>query len=347
MLNLPESKEISEEELHTNSIDCDYFIQCILHEHGLENYNPWDVNTLGNTDPQWRGPEFKNILKLKRIEHWKTYIPFDPGKIFRIVRPDGPASALYYDWSFTKFFGDPNLIKEWQQGASRDNGLDIKGPLPPESSTWLITSEFYLRPFFEEFLFGNQYDDDRGGLTEAEKEKAAQLLRDVDWKRFLWSLLIHWYQEKMQAHTGQQDDNQTQISEPDKRLATTMVRYNAARLEGCSWADVTIAFKSNDSVLIKIKGHDLKRFTFAEIGFKDGRRGDMPDTKWDLLMGAAQGGKNEMPDGPKNLKQAVSTIRKRLRAVIQLKGDPIPWDYVKKRYVPAFRLEDQRYGGSG
>ncbi len=138
----------------------------------------------------------------------------------------------------------------------------------------------------------------------------------------------------------------TVTQEVQDQHVTAVGNYNAASLEGCSWADVEIAFVSNDSVRIKIKGQKVERFTFSDINFKDGRRGDMPDTKWDLLMETAEKGKNELPDKG-NLKQAVLVIRKRLRAIIPLEGDPLTWNSEKKRYVPVFRLEDKRFGDSG
>ncbi len=113
---------------------------------------------------------------------------------------------------------------------------------------------------------------------------------------------------------------------------------------GRRWEDVTITFISHDSV--RIEAGDLdKRLHFAEMGFKDGRKGDIPDTRWAILREfAARNGTISWSDinvkHSDKMKSAIKDIRKRLKAVLGVAEDPFyPYRQVKA-YKTRFTLRD-------
>ncbi|RJQ74156.1 MAG: hypothetical protein C4519_17170 [Desulfobacteraceae bacterium] len=116
------------------------------------------------------------------------------------------------------------------------------------------------------------------------------------------------------------------------------------------WEEVVISFVSNDSIRIQARGKS-ERFTFAEIGFKDGRKGDLPDSIWKFFRDglAANGGeihwKTKLDSTDKGkLKAIISKLRARLKSITGLKEDPF-FPYRRTHgYNTKFTLIDSRYG---
>ena len=117
---------------------------------------------------------------------------------------------------------------------------------------------------------------------------------------------------------------------------------------GLTWSDITITFISNDGVNIKAKDV-VKRYTYAEMGFKDGRKGDVPDSRWASLREIF--GKNKRVEWntdidqktKTNLKRTVSDIRHRLKTFFNIEDDPFH-SYKKHRaYLPKFCIKDNRH----
>ena len=108
-----------------------------------------------------------------------------------------------------------------------------------------------------------------------------------------------------------------------------------------------MTFISNDSIKVKARGV-AEVYTFAEIGFKDRRKGDVPNSRWKLFKEgfARHNGEVswEKPLAKKdrdNLKAAVKEIRKRLRAFMGIEDDPFcPYRQVKA-YKTKFSLSDE------
>ena len=119
--------------------------------------------------------------------------------------------------------------------------------------------------------------------------------------------------------------------------------------EGCTWGDIHIRVISNEAIEISAKGA-RQRCNFAELGFKDGRKGDIPDQQWRLLVDAL--GKfgviptRGLHDSSKfgKLKKAVSIIRKRLRDVVGLPDDPFEPFVARKGWKARFMTSDARLG---
>lgn len=115
---------------------------------------------------------------------------------------------------------------------------------------------------------------------------------------------------------------------------------------GVHWQEISIEFISNDS--IKISAKDVaKKYTYAEIGFKDARKIDSPDSIWKFFKKgfASHNGeinwKTDMPkENKNNLKKVVSQLRKRLRAVIEIEDDPFYLYYKVKGYKTKFNIKD-------
>jgi hypothetical protein len=117
------------------------------------------------------------------------------------------------------------------------------------------------------------------------------------------------------------------------------------------WDEVNIFFVSDTS--IKIRARDIsKTFTFAEIGFKDRRKGDMPDSRWAILKRFAERqGRVEYADKLDcktfdRMKAAVKDLRKRLCSIMGITDDPF-YPYRKvKGYETKFSITDLSYHGS-
>jgi len=114
------------------------------------------------------------------------------------------------------------------------------------------------------------------------------------------------------------------------------------------WDDVTITFFQNDAVKINAKDIE-KKYTFAEMGFKDGRKGDAPNSRWNLLRDgfAVHGGtlKWEADISNKeqnNLKKTASDIGKTLRTFFGMVDSPLYRYHKSRGYTFKLNLLDHR-----
>jgi hypothetical protein len=154
--------------------------------------------------------------------------------------------------------------------------------------------------------------------------------------------------EKLDSDTRQAQGQVPKQPEHTPGKSRVSARFPAP--EGLTWKEVTIAFVSNDS--IRVSAHSKsKRFTFAEAGFKDGRKGDLPDTLWDILRVLARHG-GEVDRGSKTsqkvkgqMKAAIKEIRKRLKALVGIADDPFYPYREKQAYVAKFTLCDESFTG--
>ena len=112
---------------------------------------------------------------------------------------------------------------------------------------------------------------------------------------------------------------------------------------GLRWEEVTITFISDDSIKVEARGH-TEKYTFAEIGFKDRRKGDLPDTRWGTLKTIAEH-EGEVPwkanltqEQRHQLKKIVSDLRKRLKALMQIDDDPFEPYRTANAYKTKFKL---------
>lgn len=94
---------------------------------------------------------------------------------------------------------------------------------------------------------------------------------------------------------------------------------------GATWEGVALAV---EEFHVRVRVGDVAgRFGFAEAGFEDRREGNAPDDVWALLRLLARfrgtlGTGDAVATKPGVLKQRVSVLRDRLRALLALDGDP-------------------------
>ena len=137
-------------------------------------------------------------------------------------------------------------------------------------------------------------------------------------------------------------------------LATKEAKATKALLptiEAGSWNEVHIAFVSNDSIRIRSGNRD-KTFSYAELGFKDSRKVDTPNSHWIVFHTLAECGeiswKIDVDQKTRNQAQkAIQAIRKTLKEITGLDDDPFENYRKVKAYRPKFKLVDKSYGGTG
>lgn len=124
--------------------------------------------------------------------------------------------------------------------------------------------------------------------------------------------------------------------------------------EGTRWEDVTMQLVSNDSMRIAAQNVS-ERLTYAEMGFKDERKGDLPDKQWEALKKFAYK-KGEISWDPgvqlteeqlkiqSKIQSRVKTIRKRLKDFMGIDNDPFYSYRAFKAYKTKFKIEDLSYG---
>ena len=116
---------------------------------------------------------------------------------------------------------------------------------------------------------------------------------------------------------------------------------------GTVWREVMV-WVTDFTIIIEAKRR-RRDFTFGAVGFEDKRTGGVPDAMWALLKVFAMRGGVIPYDGTDldhntrtNLKQYVTQLRKRLRAVMpDIEGDPIPHDNEARGYRTAFQIASQ------
>jgi hypothetical protein len=122
------------------------------------------------------------------------------------------------------------------------------------------------------------------------------------------------------------------------------------RIEGLQWSEVTFEFVSKDSVRISAR-NESKRYTFAELGFKDGRKGDLPNILWDCLYldfapnhGEVTHRTNIDPNRKRQLKTIVKRLRPLLKKIMNIDTDPFQPYQRERAYKTKFSIEDFSYG---
>lgn len=120
--------------------------------------------------------------------------------------------------------------------------------------------------------------------------------------------------------------------------------------QGASWDEPRIIVSDLD-LEIEVRGKRDK-FTFAEAGFEERRKGNVPDRLWRLLkIFALRGGivpfdDPELTSDPsnklkQNLKQNVRQLRQRLCSLLQIDGDPFKDARKTRRYEARFKISTE------
>lgn len=130
-----------------------------------------------------------------------------------------------------------------------------------------------------------------------------------------------------------------------KRSAPIKAQQSFPTQVGIVWRDVTVTMLDN-GLLVQAK-RTKREFSFASAGFEEKRKRGVPDIIWGLLkVFAMRGGTVPVTDDAMdhrtrtNLKQYVTVLRKRLRALIPgIEGDPISFDKDERCYRAAFTIK--------
>lgn len=137
-----------------------------------------------------------------------------------------------------------------------------------------------------------------------------------------------------------------ELIEPGRELAgksLPLVRFPVP--PGTRWEDIRISIVSKDSLRISVKGGDSRRLMFSDIGFKDGRKGDLPDVTWEFFKELARRG-GEMTGWPpattRTVQKRVQAVRRKLKAVTGLVEDPFHPYWKVKGYIARFRFDCDR-----
>ncbi len=117
-------------------------------------------------------------------------------------------------------------------------------------------------------------------------------------------------------------------------------------IPGLKFSEVEIVFISNDSIRITARSKSVT-FHYAEIGFKDNRKVDQPNTSWELLRNFArnQGCIDKDSDTDsylrKELPKKISNLKKQLKAIFPfIEDDPFHGYSMRKGYKAKFNIRD-------
>ena len=137
------------------------------------------------------------------------------------------------------------------------------------------------------------------------------------------------------------------INSQSKNVSTSTTDSNSDFPSDTKWEDMTWTFLSNEMVRIEAKGI-TKKYLFSDLGFKDERKGDTPDTRWSILQRFAEHNGEIDWDTKIDKKQknrisaAVKDIRKRLKDFFNINDDPFHPYRLTKSYKTKFTIIDAR-----
>jgi len=110
------------------------------------------------------------------------------------------------------------------------------------------------------------------------------------------------------------------------------------------WEKVMIRLISDDMIGISTKDIKQRKYHFAKIGFDDERKGNEPDSRWELLKILIKEGELSWANAekPDLVKKGIQDIRTRLRDATGIEDDPFKAYRAKKTYEPKFWSIDER-----
>jgi len=117
---------------------------------------------------------------------------------------------------------------------------------------------------------------------------------------------------------------------------------------GTQWEDVAMEIVSNNCARIRVKD-ETHRYTAFDMGFGDGRKTDVLNKQWDLLLDFAEGDGVLSWDSLRAKAGAykrVYLLKKTLRAFFGIQGSPIRSYKKGIGYVTRFSIRDLSYGDS-
>ena len=148
-----------------------------------------------------------------------------------------------------------------------------------------------------------------------------------------WEDIVNWH--KISAIRDDLDLllHPKQNTENKRRELNVTARFPSP--SGLCWEAITISFVSDESVRVSAK-RVSKTYTFTDMGFRDGRKGDRPNSRWSILKKLAEHEGRLDWDSNLTAKQrnclqaAIGFIKRCLQAMTGLTDDPFH-DYRKKK----------------
>lgn len=122
------------------------------------------------------------------------------------------------------------------------------------------------------------------------------------------------------------------------------LHFETLRTESLEWSQVVIERVSKDSIKVRGGGSE-QTYLFNTLGFTDGRKKDLPNTRWkllqDLLSNEGVVTDNDLSEPVKDLKKAISDLRIQLQCSLPYTGNPIKYDEENKVYKSVFTSVDR------
>lgn len=162
---------------------------------------------------------------------------------------------------------------------------------------------------------------------------------------FDWTEVVNWNSLAAIRDDLDQLPHARNSSTTDRPKQSVMARFPS--LPELRWEEVTIVFVSDDSV--RVSARDVREtYLFSEMGFKDRRKGDRPDSRWAFLreLAAHEGRidwqtKSLSSEQRNRAEKAISTVRKRLKTLMGIEEDPFHLYRSRKAYETRFTLRSK------
>ncbi|MBU8934770.1 MAG: hypothetical protein KOO62_12330 [candidate division Zixibacteria bacterium] len=203
------------------------------------------------------------------------------------------------------------------------------------------------RMFGEELLFWEEFD------KRAEAALNSEFYEPIALTHMVKRGVSEEFRNSMERY-GSALQNNLESDLELKKLDPTRMNSEASaskspfhEIRDLKWEEITITFVSHHSVSIAARSVS-ETYTYAELGFADGRSVDKPNTRWVVLKTMAKRGEISYSVDIEQTtrdtaKAAMKDIRKLLRVAIGLEDDPFHKYRKVNAYRPKFQLVDASY----
>jgi len=301
----------------------------------LDRVNPDEINIkVINLVATLRGPEDENITETMALDEALGERPLTEGAIL-INRMEAEADFLGSYLSgvifiYEEYFGRLGI----ELGSGDLSEVWAKGIEPRWKGMLQRLEDDFNRdyPGEEPSLLQHQ-------VTEFKKRAALILEREYN----------HWREKVEEAVSderfGQGNSEIASAGRPRQKSDHTAVSPLIVP-PGATWENLRITM-SEHALHVELKGKTEDR-AFQEAGFEEKRRKQVPDRLWHVLQVLALLGGVLPFDDPNldqkarlNIKQYVSQLRKRLKALFPIEGDPFEPTGKTRKYRSRFKISSR------
>ena len=186
---------------------------------------------------------------------------------------------------------------------------------------------------------------ERGGMVEGYKKRVLKYESEQLKKSKKRRSAI----ENEFAQTDSGDDSTELDTSKPNSLET--LRKSISEIPNFTWKDLKIELMSDSVIRFKIINSEIKglRFSYTDLGMKDKRKTDLPNTMFEFLVGLIEmRGVFRLDDialkDRSMVEKTISRLRGKLREITGIEGNPIL--FIKypypKRYETQFKTKDER-----